>query len=68
MTINTIALIPPKVAPKMAAVLSLPDGASVLSCGAVPSVGVSGDVVGSVSGGCITTAPVYESRMLGHCY
>ena len=42
MTITKIAIIPPKVAPKMAAVLSLFDDVSVPSCGTVSFVGVSG--------------------------
>ena len=69
MTITKIAIIPPKTAPKMAAVLSLPDGESVPPGEAVASVGMSAGVEGlmeggSIVGGCVTISPVKESKSL----
>ena len=46
-------------------------GGSVPPCVGVNPVGVSGDVVGVVGlvgGNCVTTTPVKESKILGHCY
>ena len=58
-------------APAMVAIPP-PGGESVPPCEAVPPVGVSGDVAGvvvSVGGGdCVTTVPVKEKRLIGHCY
>ena len=79
--INTIATIPTTtrmimmmmtntatITPKMVAISPLEGGGSVCSWVVVPPVGLSG-VVGLVVGGCVTTTPVKESKvLLGHCY
>ena len=45
------------IAPTMEAVLLLPDGDSIAT------VGMSARVVGLVSGGCVTSSPVRESKI-----
>ena len=56
--------------PTIVARLPLANGGSVCSWVGVPLVGLSGDVAGDVGlvvGGCVTTAPVKESKvLLGH--
>ena len=70
MTSTMTAIIPPKTAPKMVAVLSLPDDeGSVAPWEAVTSVPISAGVVGlvmgdSVIGGCVTISHVKESKIL----
>ena len=67
MTITKIATI----TPKLVAILPLQEDSSVSSCGSVPPVAMSGDgesVVGPAVRGCVTTTPVKECKILGHCY